>query len=52
MIQEFREIISYVKKYGTKLLIHTNGGIHDHSYWADVGKILQKGVGTSQKVQN
>ena len=43
MNKQFREIISYVKKYGTKLLIHTNGGIHDHTYWTDVGNILQKG---------
>jgi hypothetical protein len=40
MNKQFREIISYVKSQGTRLLIHTNGGIHDHSYWTDVGNIL------------
>ena len=43
MNKQFREIISYVKEHGTKLLIHTNGGIHDHDYWKDVGSILGKG---------
>ena len=43
MNKEFREIISYVKEHGTKILIHTNGGIHDHNYWTDVGNILGKG---------
>ena len=42
MNKQFREIISYVKEHGTKINIHTNGGIHNHEYWADVGKILQK----------
>jgi len=40
MNKEFREIISYVKSQGTRLLIHTNGGIHNHEYWTDVGNIL------------
>ena len=40
MNKQFREIISYVKSQGTRLLIHTNGGIHDHDYWTDVGNIL------------
>src|SRR6056300_1713731 len=40
MNKQFREIISYVKSQGTRLLIHTNGGIHDKSYWTDVGNIL------------
>ena len=40
MNKEFREIISYIKKHGTRLNIHTNGGIHDHDYWTDVGNIL------------
>ena len=31
MNKEFREIITYVKTYGTRLNIHTNGGIHDSS---------------------
>ena len=43
MNKQFREIISYVKEYDTQLLIHTNGGIHNHNYWTDVGNILQKG---------
>tara|TARA_B100002019_G_scaffold283829_1_gene290738 strand:+ start:1055 stop:2041 length:987 start_codon:yes stop_codon:yes gene_type:complete len=42
MNKQFREIISYVKSHGTRLLIHTNGGIHDHDYWTDVGNILTK----------
>ena len=42
MNKQFREIISYVKSQGTRLLIHTNGGIHDHDYWTDVGNILTK----------
>lgn len=40
MNKEFREIISYVKQYGTRLNIHTNGGLHDQDYWTDVGNIL------------
>ena len=40
MNKQFREIISYVKSQGTRLLIHTNGGIHDKDYWNDVGSIL------------
>lgn len=40
MNKEFREIIQYVKSQGTKIKIHTNGGIHDDSYWQDVGNIL------------
>jgi len=40
MNKEFREIITYVKKYGTRLNIHTNGGIHGSDYWTDVGNIL------------
>ena len=42
MNKQFREIISYVKSQGTRLLIHTNGGIHDNDYWTDVGNILTK----------
>jgi hypothetical protein len=40
MNREFRDIISYVKQYGVRLNIHTNGGIHDSDYWKDVGNIL------------
>jgi MoaA/NifB/PqqE/SkfB family radical SAM enzyme len=40
MNKDFREIISYVKSHGTQLKIHTNGGIHNHDYWTDVGNIL------------
>lgn len=40
MNKQFREIISYVKSQGTRLKIHTNGGIHNHDYWTDVGNIL------------
>ena len=39
MNKEFRDIISYVKSHGTRLNIHTNGGIHGHDYWTDVGSI-------------
>jgi MoaA/NifB/PqqE/SkfB family radical SAM enzyme len=42
MNKEFREIISYVKSQGTRLKIHTNGGIHSKDYWTDVGNILTK----------
>jgi len=42
MNKEFREIISYVKEHDTRLLIHTNGGVHDTDYWTDVGNILTK----------
>ena len=42
MNKEFREILSYVKSYETKILIHTNGGIHDKDYWIDIGNILTK----------
>ena len=42
MNKQFREIISYVKSRGTRLLIHTNGGIHNKDYWTDVGNILTK----------
>tara|TARA_Y100000289_G_scaffold64058_1_gene75370 strand:- start:3 stop:989 length:987 start_codon:yes stop_codon:yes gene_type:complete len=42
MNKQFREIISYVKSRGTRLLIHTNGGIHNKDYWNDVGNILTK----------
>ena len=42
MNKEFREILSYVKSHGTRILIHTNGGIHDDDYWSDVGNILDK----------
>tara|TARA_Y100000114_G_scaffold74568_1_gene68366 strand:- start:271 stop:1257 length:987 start_codon:yes stop_codon:yes gene_type:complete len=42
MNKQFREIISYVKEHDTRLLIHTNGGIHGHDYWTDVGNILDK----------
>jgi len=40
MNKQFREIISYVKSQRTKLKIHTNGGIHNHDYWTEVGNIL------------
>jgi MoaA/NifB/PqqE/SkfB family radical SAM enzyme len=40
MNKQFRQIISYVKEHGTRLLIHTNGGIHNIDYWTDVGNIL------------
>jgi MoaA/NifB/PqqE/SkfB family radical SAM enzyme len=40
MNKEFREILSYVKQYGVKFNIHTNGGIHDIDYWKDIGNIL------------
>lgn len=42
MNKQFREIISYVKSHDTRLLIHTNGGIHNEDYWKDVGNILTK----------
>ena len=42
MNKQFREIITYVKEHDTKLLIHTNGGIHGHDFWTDVGNILTK----------
>ena len=42
MNKQFREILSYVKEHDTRILIHTNGGIHDHDYWTDVGNILTK----------
>lgn len=42
MNKQFREIISYVKSHDTRLLIHTNGGIHNKDYWKDVGNILTK----------
>jgi len=40
MNKDFRDIIAYVKEHGTRLNIHTNGGVHDHNYWTDVGNIL------------
>ena len=42
MNKQFREIITYVKEHDTKLLIHTNGGIHGSDFWTDVGNILTK----------
>ena len=42
MNKQFREIIAYVKEHDTRLLIHTNGGIHGESYWKDVASILTK----------
>ena len=42
MNKDFREILAYVKSQGTKIKIHTNGGIHGHDYWTDVGNILTK----------
>ena len=42
MNKQFREILAYVKSQGTKIKIHTNGGIHSHDYWTDVGNILTK----------
>ena len=40
MNKEFRQILAYVKEHDTKFIIHTNGGIHNHDYWTDVGNIL------------
>ncbi len=40
MNKDFRDILSYVKSNDTKVLIHTNGGVHGHDYWNDVGNIL------------
>lgn len=40
MNKEFREILEYVKSHGTRINIHTNGGIHSADYWKDVGNIL------------
>ena len=40
MNKHFREIISYVKSHDTRIKIHTNGAIHNHEYWTDVGNIL------------
>jgi len=42
MNKQFRDILAYVKSQGTKIKIHTNGGIHGHDYWTDVGNILTK----------
>jgi len=42
MNKQFRDIISYVKEQDTRILIHTNGGVHGHDYWTDVGNILTK----------
>ena len=42
MNKDFREILAYVKSQDTKIKIHTNGGIHGHDYWKDVGNILTK----------
>jgi len=42
MNKQFREILAYVKSQDTKIKIHTNGGIHNHDYWVDVGNILTK----------
>ena len=42
MNKHFREIIKYVKLHGTRILIHTNGGVHNTDYWTDVGNILTK----------
>lgn len=42
MNKNFREILAYVKSHGTKIKIHTNGGIHGDEYWRDVGNILTK----------
>ena len=36
------KLSTYVKEHDTKLLIHTNGGIHGHDYWTDVGNIFTK----------
>ena len=41
MNKQFRDIISALN-HDTRLLIHTNGGIHGHDYWKDVGSILTK----------
>ena len=40
MNKDFRDILTYVKSYDTKVLIHTNGGIHNQDYWTDIGNIL------------
>ena len=40
MNKQFRDILQYVKSHDTKVLIHTNGGIHDKNYRSDVGNIL------------
>ena len=42
MNKDFRAILKYVKLHGTKVLIHTNGGIHGIDYWTDVGNSLTK----------
>jgi MoaA/NifB/PqqE/SkfB family radical SAM enzyme len=42
MNKDFRNIIAYIKEHGTRVLIHTNGGVHGHDYWTDVGNILTK----------
>ena len=42
MNKDFRRILEYVKSHDTRVLIHTNGGIHGHDYWTDVGNILTK----------
>ena len=34
--KQFRESLGYVKSHGTRILIHTNGGIHDDDYWSEV----------------
>jgi len=47
MNKDFREILSYVKSHDTKVLIHTNGGIHNSDYWVDIGNTL-----TSQDIIN
>jgi len=40
MNREFREILTYIKTCGTRIKIHTNGGIHSADYWKDIGNIL------------
>ena len=42
MNKDFRAILKYVKLHGTKVLIHTNGGIHGIDYWTDLGNSLTK----------
>lgn len=42
MNRQFREILSYVKQFDTRINIHTNGGIHSPDYWTEIGNILTK----------
>ena len=42
MNRNFKEILSYVKQFDTRINIHTNGSFHDKEYWLDIGSILTK----------